>query len=344
MISVSIIVPIYNVACYIDRCLESILLQECDDVQIECILVNDCTQDESMEYVEKKLLNYSGNISFIIVNHSENQGLSVARNTGLKVASNEFVLFVDSDDRLQLHAIQYLAENLTDDRIDIVIGNSFLSNRGTVAHFLKEKEPFFIDNGDEEGLRMLLSFKLFHTAWNKMVRRELLTSNKIMFEKGIIDEDFLWSYLVFLHAKCILVKPDVTYIYENNPQSITNSFNQNVLWIIKSRITICSHIMNNPSKNSQLECNMYIFYILIRAIDLLERNKCQASCVSGQLYRIRNLFLKRVVKNGYLIQFAFFLTSVKPFYYINQCKWFRRYFNKIADSILAYSRLFKRSS
>lgn len=342
MISVSIIIPIYNVASYIDRCLESIIIQECDDVRIECILVNDCTPDESMKVVNRKLSNYSGNISFIILNHSYNQGLSIARNTGLKAANNEFVLFVDSDDRLQPNAVHYLIEDLTDNNIDVVMGNTYICNRGSMAMSFKGDEPMLIDNEDEKGLRMLLSRALFHTAWNKLVRRELLINNLISFEKGIIEEDFLWSYLVFYHAKRILVKPKITYYYENNPMSLTNTSNQNISWIINSRVNICSQIMNRPTKYSQLECNMYIFYILIRAFNLLEQSRSQESCIFEELYKTRNIFLRRVIKGGFFIQFIFFLTSVKPFYYINLCKWYRRYYNKIADFVLAISRLFIR--
>lgn len=340
MTSVSIIIPIYNVASYIDRCLDSILLQECDDVQIECILVNDCTPDESMTMVDAKLKKYCGNISFKIINHSDNQGLSKARNTGLKAANNEFVLFVDSDDRIQPQAIQYLTEGLDDDRIDVVIGNTFVCNRNAIANSLKVNEPLLIDNEDEKGLRMLLLQDLFHTAWNKLIRREFLINNQILFENGLIDEDFLWSYLVFLHAKYIFVKPDVTYIYENNPMSITNTSSRKINWMIESRIIICSHIMDNSTKYSQLECNMYVFYILIRAINLFEQNVSHVSNLRNGLHQVRNRFLKRVTKDGYLIQFMFFLTSVKPFYYICTIRWYRRYYNKIASTILTLNRLF----
>lgn len=340
MTSVSIIIPIYNVASYIDRCLESIFLQECDDVRIECILVNDCTPDESMKLVARKLSNYSGNISFTIINHSINQGLSIARNTGLKAANNEFVLFVDSDDRLQPNAIHYLIGDLTDNLIDVIMGNTYICNRGAMTMSFKDDEPMLIDNEHEKGLRMLLSRDLFHTAWNKLIRRELLINNLIMFEDGIIEEDFLWSFLIFYHAKRILVKPQITYYYENNPMSLTNTSNQNISWIINSRVIICSQIMNRPTRYSQLECNMYIFYILIRAYNLFEQNRSHVSCLSEELYKTRNLFLRRVIRDGFFVQFVFFLTSVKPFYYINLCKWYRRYYNNIADSVLAISRLF----
>lgn len=340
MTSVSIIIPIYNVASYIDRCLESIFLQECDDVRIECILVNDCTPDDSMNLVNRKLSNYSGNISFTIINHPINQGLSVARNTGLKASNNEFVFFVDSDDRLLPNAVHYLIGDVIDNELDVVMGNTFICNRGSVAMSFKDEEPILIDNEHEKGLRMLLSLDLFHTAWNKILRREMLINNLIKFEDGIIEEDFLWSYMVFYHAKRILVKPKITYYYENNPMSLSNTSNQNISWIINSRIIICSQIMNRPTRYSQLECNMYIFYILIRAFNLFEESRSQVSCLYKDLYKTRNLLLRRVANDGFFIQFVFFLTSVKPFYYIYNIRLYRKYYNKIAASVLALNRLF----
>ena len=83
-------------------------------------------------------------------------------------------------------------------------------------------DPLLYDNHDELGLCNLLNRKFFHTAWNKLVRRELLNKYHVIFEEGIIDEDFLSSYLVFLYARQILIMPKVTYIYENNPCSIMN--------------------------------------------------------------------------------------------------------------------------
>ena len=89
MIKVSIIIPIYNVAQYIKRCIDSVLIQECVDCDIECILVNDCTPDDSMEIVRSMMDDYHGEIHFVICNHDKNKGLSAARNTGILVATGD---------------------------------------------------------------------------------------------------------------------------------------------------------------------------------------------------------------------------------------------------------------
>ena len=95
---VSIIIPVYNVAPYIKRCLDSVVAQSFQD--IECILVDDCGTDNSKEIVQQYIDNYQGQIQFKFIHHEKNLGLSGARNTGIKVATGEWLYFLDSDDSI----------------------------------------------------------------------------------------------------------------------------------------------------------------------------------------------------------------------------------------------------
>ena len=99
MISVSIIIPVYNVEQYIESCLLSVINQNYKG-DIECVIVNDCTPDQSMVVVHKILSDYDGNILFKIVDHKENRGLSASRNSGVRVATGDYLYFLDSDDIL----------------------------------------------------------------------------------------------------------------------------------------------------------------------------------------------------------------------------------------------------
>lgn len=108
MKKLSIIIPIYNVERYLAECLDSVIGQTYDHSQIECILVNDCTPDNSMEIVREKVEKYreeGGSMTFKIVTHDVNSGLSAARNSGMEQATGEFLLFVDSDDYLYPESI-----------------------------------------------------------------------------------------------------------------------------------------------------------------------------------------------------------------------------------------------
>jgi glycosyltransferase involved in cell wall biosynthesis len=341
MYKITIIIPVYNVQNYIERCIDSIIAQESKNYHLECVLVNDCTPDRSMDIIDYKLNGYSGNIEFIVVNHDNNKGLSASRNTGIQNASGDYVLFVDSDDRLEKDALPNLVNALdntnTKSLVDVVMGNTFVCKNKELAMHFDNASPFFIDNSHEQALKSLLRRRLFHTAWNKLIRRDFLINNNIVFEEGILDEDLLWSYYLFLHARGVIIIPKVTYIYEDNPGSIMNTSSDKISLIIQSRIVSCSKILTSPPKFTMLEYNMYFFFVMARAIDLFEQNKSSVNQLKKDLYHLRNTFLLKVLKKGYLIQFLFFVTSVKPFYYIYRVRWFRRYFDKIASKVLNLS-------
>lgn len=343
MVKISIIVPIYNVQDYIERCLDSIISQESYDYLLECIIVNDCTPDESISIIDQKLADYKGKIDFKIINHQMNEGLSAARNTGIKSSSGDFVFFMDSDDSLEPDAIKSLVESFMNadnkSRVDVIMGNSFLCKNSKRAMNFDAETSVIFENSDESALKGLLNRVILHTAWNKLIRLDFLLKYSIYFEKGIIDEDLLWSYLIFLNARSVLVVPRVTYIYENNPSSIMNTTSLRVAKVINSRIIICNKILDYPPKCSFVEYFVYLYYILLRAIDLYEQNYDNVSIreLKADLFKLRNRFLIEVRKRRLFILYIFFMTSKKPFYYISYCKWYRRYYDKIAKCMVTIS-------
>lgn len=92
--TISVIIPVYKAANYILRCLESVAAQECDDFSIECILVDDCSPDKSMDVIRGFIDQYKGSVSFCIISNTDNQGPSVARNNGLMIAKGDYVFFL----------------------------------------------------------------------------------------------------------------------------------------------------------------------------------------------------------------------------------------------------------
>lgn len=345
MLKISIIVPIYNVEDYIERCIDSIIDQECDDYKLECVFVNDCTPDKAMEIIDRKLNNYLGTIDFLIVNHEVNRGLSATRNSGIKNASGDFVLFVDSDDRLAHGALGRYVEMLKrqpkDSDIDIIMGNVWLCKEGKPVMDSLDYNYLLIDNSREDALRMLLKKKLFHTAWNKLVRRSVLLKYGVFFENGIIMEDLLWSYLFFLYSRKVLVLKEITYYYENNPYSIMNTMGKDASCILKSHIFILNKILETPPKISYVEYYMYLFYILIRAVDVYEIHKKEDDIVfyNESLDEIRKRFLNHVLNKHLYFSYVFFLSSKKPYSRVLFFSWYRKYFNKMASFVMFISRL-----
>ena len=108
---VSIIIPIFKVEKYIKRCLESVVSQDYSD--IECILVNDCSPDDSFSIAKDFVDNYTGHISFSLVSHNINKGLSEARNTGINQSKGDYIYFLDSDDAIPNDAISNLVQAAT---------------------------------------------------------------------------------------------------------------------------------------------------------------------------------------------------------------------------------------
>ena len=106
LIKVSIIVPVYNVEKYINRCFESIINQRYTN--IECIFVDDCSPDNCFEILNQRIAEYSGEIEFRIIRHIQNKGLSEARNSGTYQSSGEYVYYLDSDDEITQDCIQIL--------------------------------------------------------------------------------------------------------------------------------------------------------------------------------------------------------------------------------------------
>lgn len=341
MYRVSIIIPVYNVQKYIGRCIESIFAQECSNAEIECILVDDCSQDDSMEIVAQKLKKYTGPIRFVIKNHSVNCGHCTARNTGLEDAHGDYVLFVDSDDAMTPGAIPYFIDELGKIRtdVDVIVGNAFSSRDDkNMTNFCKK--PELIDNREEEALRRLMSRELFQHSWNKLVKKNFLTENGLFFDDSIINEDLLWSYLLLLHAKTILILPDVTYIYEaDNLDSITNTPDKRIQKIVTSRITICNEILSHPPRKIIEEYYTYLFFCFMRALDLYEKNRSELYQYEVELYSIRDRLLKEVKYRRFFVLYLFFLTSVKPFFFVTHLRLFRRYFNAIAKKAVELDKM-----
>jgi len=342
MLKLSIIIPIYGVEKYIGRCLDSIISQEREGVDLECIIINDCTPDNSMEVVADKLHNYHGGINFIVKHHDVNRGHCAARNTGLKYASGDYILFVDSDDFLAPKAVQCFYEELnkvnTKD-VDVIMGNAFdCMDRRNIMKFDNDTS-FLIDNTKEEALRRLLSRELFHTSWNKLIKRTMFNEHNLYFEEGIINEDLLWSYLIFLHAKNVLIIPKVTYLYgKDNPNNITNTSEERIFQIIRSRTLSCKKILDNPPHYPWPEYYTYIFFVLSRAINLFENNK-NVDNFRDELYCQRSRLLEGVKSKRYYWLYLFFLTSVKPFFYLTKLRFYRRYFDRISKVFVSWTSI-----
>lgn len=221
---ISIVIPVYNVEKYLEKCLKSVLSQNFTDYEI--ILVNDGSKDNSLK-ICNSFVQLDDRIKLI---DKENGGLSDARNFGINHSTGKYIIFLDSDDYWrEKTALNLVVEKLAK-TYDVVLFKYQEYNVDQDKIIQKQTIPFNIDNLNDD--KNLIIKKLFEdhnfpgSAWRLVINREFLLANNLYFQKGIKSEDIDWLINVFINLKTITGVDDDFYIYlKNRPGSITNTAN-----------------------------------------------------------------------------------------------------------------------
>lgn len=222
MITISIVVPIYNTEDYLPDCLNSIYLQVSDSVEI--ILVDDGSTDSSGELCDE-FRNEHG-ICHIKVIHKVNGGLSEARNIGINEASGMFILFLDSDDMLSCGAISYLDAyvKMCFD-MDIFFFDAVVLNETNADHSGKEyNRTQNVKNETMSGIDYFMKWhqeKMIVSSCLCLFRRKYLTDNSFLYTPGVVHEDFSFSFKTIINAEKVLYIPKALYIRRYRNNSIT---------------------------------------------------------------------------------------------------------------------------
>lgn len=222
--TVSIIIPVYQVALYIEDCLRSVMGQTYTG-DMECLLIDDCGTDDSMAIAERLMSAYDGPIRFEVIRHKRNRGLSAARNTGMDAANGDYLYFLDSDDVMTPDCMEKLVSPvLQDSSIEIMMGNYALhakecKAKGFELPIDKQEEEFASLAAVRDYYFDRRGFYVY--AWNKLIRRDFLMKHQLYFKEGMKWEDYLWTFFVVKHLKHMYVLSDPTYIYYKRPHSIT---------------------------------------------------------------------------------------------------------------------------
>ena len=211
MKSVSVIVPFYNVESYIGRCLDTLVKQTLDDIEI--ILVNDGSKDRSKIVVDKYIKEYPEKIVYL---EKENGGLSDARNFAIPYTKGEYIAFLDSDDYVNVEMYKDMYELAKRENSDMVECDFYWEYPD------KKKEDIgVIYNGKKEMIE-----KVRVVAWNKLIKKDILEKSKVIFPKGYRYEDveFTYKLVPYLDKVSFLKKPCVHYIQREG--SISNNQNE----------------------------------------------------------------------------------------------------------------------
>ena len=213
---VSVIIPVYNVSRYMRQCIDSVICQS--HTNLEIILVDDGSTDDSGIICEE----YSSSDDRISVYHTENQGLSAARNYGIDRANGQYIAFLDSDDWMEHHAIQTLLSEAIMTDADIVACGFWFEWVDRQQPSAKADNPIVL-SGDEILQSYLTEPFLGSAVWNKLYRTELF--NSIRYPEGRIYEDAATTYRLLDFAKKVCVIQDrlVHYRIRNNSLSRNNS-------------------------------------------------------------------------------------------------------------------------
>lgn len=228
-IKVSVIVPIYNVEAFLERCLESLVQQTLNEIEI--ILVNDGSPDNSQAIIDKYTDLYPNKVIGLV---KENGGLSDARNYGIPYARGEYIGFVDSDDYVDLTMYEKLYNKAITSESDIVVCGYYGidENKESFRHLQK-------GNMAEFGQSLSENPNLLHMnspyAWNKLFKKELFTKSNILFPKGLIYEDIATVYPLFMYANKISKVDEALYYYILKREgAITATFSENILLMFKA--------------------------------------------------------------------------------------------------------------
>ena len=215
--TVSIIIPVYQVEKYLDKCIASVVGQTYQNLQI--ILIDDGSTDRSPAICD----GWKSRDPRITVVHQPNGGLSRARNAGLKLATGEFVGFVDSDDWIEPLMIETLLAAMQETDADIAVCNFQVEPQELRDNQKKMCSLERTLYSSKEALKMLLKGEGFiHSfVWNKLFKRSVIAN--IDFPSGKIYEDLLWTPMVIGNANMIICLDSILYHYIQREDSLTHS-------------------------------------------------------------------------------------------------------------------------
>lgn len=268
MLDVSIIVPIYNVETQLSRCLESLIAQTNDNIEI--ILVNDGSTDNSGKIAKEYSEKYKEKIKYY---EKENGGLSDARNYGVKKAKGQYLSFVDSDDYVNIKLYQNLKKYI-EENYDLIKFKITRVNEEGHEIDINNSPIFYNKNGEEAYDILYCNDQMTDVAWAYLYKREFFIKNKFEYQKGMYHEDFGLTSLIILKARKVASTNVDGYYYVQTQKSITRG---NATNKYKRNMDLLKHYDNmlesiktyNISEKSKANIKIYYTNSIILAVQNL---------------------------------------------------------------------------
>lgn len=271
MPEVSVIVPVYNVEKYIEKCLNSLVNQTLKNIEI--IIVNDGTKDNSEEIIKKIMEKYPQKIVYL---KKENGGLSDARNYGIPYAKGEYIAFLDSDDYVEKDIYKEMYELAKKENSDMVECDFLWEYPDKTREDIGQ-----VYNGKKEMLE-----KVRVVAWNKLIRRSILEKTQIQFPKELRYEDveFTYKLIPYLNKVSFIKKPYIHYIQREN--SISNSQNERTKEIFTVLDNVIDYYKENDFYDEYKDELEYVYARYLLCSSLLRMVKIQDKETRKNMHKI----------------------------------------------------------
>lgn len=256
----SVIIPVYKVEKYLNQCVDSVIHQSYQNIEI--ILVDDGSPDNSPSICDE----YAALDSRVKVIHKSNGGLSDARNAGLDIATGEYLMFLDSDDWWDdASALEKISEKLSETNCDVLVF-------GKKKYLTSTKEIYDIqipgvsESNSSMTIEDGIDAKVFEaSACDKVFRKSLIDKGNMRFVKGQLSEDIEWCIKILMQINSISVLPEAFYVYRQNPDSISHNVRRKNISDILDVINRYCTPENNTSNNFALKNFLAVQYLLLIA-------------------------------------------------------------------------------
>ena len=328
----TVIIPIYKVEKYIERCLGAVMNQTYRK-PFECILVNDCTPDGSAEIAQRLIDNYKGCGVFRLLHHECNRGQSVARNTGLNEASGKYILFVDSDDNLDVHCLEWFDQQLAIHPDATLIMGNMQNNLSDKLEISVDIPPYIDDNR--------LIRKLFYqnilpvSPCNKLILRSFLFENALFFKEGLLFEDLNWSYRLFRLLPSYVFIPRVTYMYVDNPQSTMHQTDKDFEVPAKSYMYIFEDAIEHIDNELYVDCSLFIAHFMLIVQDKMNKSRLSDG-IRKQFTQLKRLLVKGALSKSFFLLSLYLMILFNPWSKLTRFRFFRHHHHQIVSFVRKY--------
>ena len=246
---ISVIIPIYKVEGFIERCVRSLMEQTLREV--EYIFVDDASPDRSIEILQRTLADYPERKDQVrILTHEKNKGLPAARNTGLAVATGEYIFHCDSDDYVEPTMLEEMYNTAKERDADIVWCDWYLTFAQKERYM---KQPSY--DTPFEALKAMLSGAMKYNVWNKLVKRSLYVDNQIQFPAGYGMGEDMTMMMLFANANKVAYLPKAFYHYlKLNTGAFSQTYSERNLLELKHNVSrICNYMQVEYGKELEKE-------------------------------------------------------------------------------------------